>query len=231
MEKKEFFGREVEADVKNLNDIKEELYDKEWASKANNEPIYYEYRDLYREEDKEIILSNNFQYDVLIIPQAKLGSEFIKTKGRYCPEDYRAEVYEILEGKGDFILQKGKKRIQKVAVVRTKTGDHVIVPSGFGYVIANTSPGGSLKLARLSSRDSKADSSSFENKKGACYFELVRGFKKNERYKTNPDFEIYDACESDPFGNREIYDLIKKPEIFSFLHKPKEEFFKRLNYY
>ena len=62
-------------DIRYLNDIKEVLFDQEWAKTAPNYELYYMYRGL-QEKD-------NLRYDITVIPPRMLGEEFTKTKGHY----------------------------------------------------------------------------------------------------------------------------------------------------
>ncbi len=88
-------------DVRFLNEIKNVLYDRKWAKKSSNFPLYYMRRGI-----KE---KNGLRYDITIIPPRLLGKEFVKTKGHEHFGDWR-EIYIVLEGKAIYLMQKTKNK-------------------------------------------------------------------------------------------------------------------------
>jgi len=84
-------------DIRYLNDMKNVLYDQQWAKTASNFELYYMYRGL-KEKD-------GLRYDITVIPARMLGKEFTKTKGHEHVGNY-GEVYIVLEGKAIYLMQK-----------------------------------------------------------------------------------------------------------------------------
>src|SRR5688572_12478351 len=80
---------------------------------------YYVYRGLSLPEHEELLKRKQMTYDVTIVPSAMLGQELNKTVGHYhanIPETPVAhpELYEVLSGKGIFLLQKMDEEFKKV---------------------------------------------------------------------------------------------------------------------
>ncbi len=167
-------------DIRHLNDMKEVLFDQEWAKNAPNYELYYMYRGL-KEKD-------NLRYDITIIPPRILGQEFVKTKGHYHAEAH-GEIYIILEGEGLFLLQRQKNnKISDVYFIEGKKGDHISIPPQYGHVTINRS-NQTLKMANWVSKKCVSDYSKIGQKKGACYYYLKSGWAQNNNYKEIP--EIY----------------------------------------
>lgn len=229
-----FFGRKVEPDIRRLYEMKEVIYDKEWLEKADNVPLYYMYRDLYKKEDRKQILKNDLRYDVTVMPPRMLGEEYVKTKGHYHPKldglTY-PEIYEVIEGKAEYLLQKKENgKITKALIIKAEAGDHVVIPPNFGHVTVNPSSTKTLEMANWVNRTFDSVYEPVLEKGGGCYFKLKAGFKENENYEDLPELETYQASEQDIFKG-EMYELIKKPRRLEFLNDPKESFFKRFDYY
>ena len=172
---------EIKPVIRHLKEIKEVLYDQKWAATAADCELYYMYRGMKRE--------NGFRYDITVIPFQMLGQEFIKTKGHYHVR-FRQELYEVLEGKGIFLMQKTKgSRVEDVYAIKAKKGDILIVPPHYGHITIN--PGKQeLKMANWVSENCKSDYSFVSKKQGGCYFAIKEKgrFKwvKNENYQEIP---------------------------------------------
>ena len=175
-------------DIRYLDDIREVLYDKEWAKTAPNLELYY--MDRMTEE------KNGLRYDLTTIPALMLGKEFVKTKGHYHSGNY-GEAYIVLEGEGIYLMQKGSNEIEDVYAVKAGKGDVIIVPAGYGHVTINPSDK-DLKMANWVKKEEKGDYSLFENKGGACYFYTNGGWIKNENYKNTPPLRFEKPLKSLP---------------------------------
>lgn len=167
--------------VRFLDDMKEVLYDKKWAKTAPNLELYFMRRGIKRE--------NGFRYDVTVLPFQMLGKEFVKTKGHYHVR-FRQELYQVLEGKGIFLMQKTRgSSVEDVYAVKAKKGDFIIMPPYYGHVTIN--PGKQeLKMANWVSENCKSDYSFVAKKQGACYFAIKEKTRlkwvKNENYQDIP---------------------------------------------
>ncbi len=168
-------------DVRFLNEIKNVLYDRKWAKKSSNFPLYYMRRGI-----KE---KNGLRYDITIIPPRLLGKEFVKTKGHEHFGDWR-EIYIVLEGKAIYLMQKTKnKKVEDVFFVPAKKGDIVIIPKNYGHVTINPTKK-ILKMANWINKKCQSNYTLFEKMGGACYFALSENSKikwvKNKKYLKAP---------------------------------------------
>jgi len=177
--------------IRYLNDMKEVLYDKEWAKKAPNLELYYMYRGV-QEKD-------NLRYDITIIPPKMLGQEFIKTKGHDHPKGFQ-ELYIVLEGQAIYLLQKHKEGIvEDVFAVSAKKGEVVIVPLDYGHVTINPSKI-ELKMANWVDEKCKGIYDLFEKMEGACYYYTKSGWVKNKNYKIVPKLRFEQPLKSIPIN-------------------------------
>lgn len=202
--------------IRFLYDIKKVVYDKKWLKTAPNLELYYMYRGLKKK--------NELRYDITVIPAQMLGKEFIKTKGHEHINNY-PELYEVLEGKAIFLMQKRKENsIQDVYAITAKKGKVIIVPSGYGHITINSIKK-ALKIGNWIYEKCKNDYSPIEKRKGFCYFYTKTGWIKNKSYKKIPKlhFEkplnpvrkarIFKALEALKFSNG----VKKLPKDLSFL--------------
>ncbi len=216
-----FGQRNVEPDVRMLYDMKEVVYDKEWLKDAENIPLYYMFRDLWKAGDRQRIEKLGLRYDITIIPGRMLGQEYVKTKGHYHPVagtvDY-PEIYEVLEGEAHYLLQ--KRKAERTILVKAKQGNKVIIPPGYGHITINPQ-NCNLKMANWVCRNFESEYEPIVEKGGGAWFELEDGFKKNPNYGSVPDLEICAADGNNPF-DRNLYDLINEPNKLDFLVSPDE---------
>jgi len=222
----------IEPDIRMLSDMKEVIYDREWLKGAQDVELYYMYRDLaLNDRDREILRRERLRYDITVIPPYNLGNEFVKTAGHYHPRvsgtdlSY-TEIYEVLEGKAHYLLQRLEKdEIMDVVLVRAEKGDKVVIPPNYGHITINPSE----KELRMANFVSDRFSSVYEpirEKGGGAYFELIDGsFIRNKNYGKLPDLRFLKAKDLKEFGiekSREMYSLIETPERLRFLDRPQD---------
>ena len=168
-------------DVRSLNDMREVLYDQEWAERAPNLQLYFMYRGL-KEED-------GIRYDITTIPALMLGKEYVKTKGHIHIGSY-PEIYTVLEGEAIYLMQKEENDIiTDVFAVKAKKGDFVIIPPFYAHVTINSGKE-DMKMANWMASDAKSDYSPILDKKGACYFYTNEGWIKNPNYVEVPELRF-----------------------------------------
>ncbi len=169
-------------DVRSLYDMRDVLYDQEWADRAPDLQLYFMYRGL---EEKDGI-----RYDITTIPAQMLGKEFNKTKGHIHIGNY-PEIYTVLEGEGIYLMQKQKGDIiEDVFAVRAKKGDFIIIPPFYAHITINPSKKEDLKMANWMASDAKSNYSPILEKKGACYFYAANGWIKNPNYVEVPELRF-----------------------------------------
>ncbi|MEM2924490.1 MAG: glucose-6-phosphate isomerase family protein [Methanocellales archaeon] len=229
------FGERVfKPEVRKLYDMKEVIFDREWLKTAPNLELYYMYRDLtLSKKDENASRQYCLRYDITIIPSFNLGREYVKTAGHYHPPlnsnlTY-PELYEVLEGKAHYLLQKPEKtdisRILDVVLIEAEAGDKVIIPPNYGHITINPTKK-TLKMANWVSRNFTSIYDPYRRMGGGAYFELTNGeFIKNKNYIQVPEIRFLKPANFSEFGlqkNKEIYGLIRNPEKLEFLNKPSQ---------
>ena len=68
--------------VRTREEMREVLLDPEADAPAE---LYYMYRDVCRQQDRELLAQHGLRYDVTVIRPGLLGREYIKTAGHYHP--------------------------------------------------------------------------------------------------------------------------------------------------
>lgn len=175
--------------VRHLNDMREVLYDQEWAQSAPDMDLYYMYRKVKEE--------NDLNHNITITLAKSLGKEFNKTKGHVHIGNY-GETYTVISGEAIFLMQKtNKESVEDVYAVKAGIGESVVIPPLYGHVTINPS-GVDLKTGDWSSKNCKSDYSLFENLRGACYYFTTEGWIKNENYKNVPPLRFENPLKSLP---------------------------------
>lgn len=177
-------------DVRYLDDMREVLYDKEWAKTTSNFELYYMYRGIKEKDD--------LRYDITVIPPKMLGKEFVKTKGHEHRGHYQ-EVYIVLSGRAIYLMQKFEEgKIKDVFAVISKKGEVIIIPEGYGHVTINPSSKTELKMANWLNKNCQSDYSLFEKMEGACYYYTKLGWIKNGKYGRIPKLRFERPLKSIP---------------------------------
>ncbi len=176
-------------DIRRIKDIENVLFDERTAKSNPEQELYYMYRGIKDE--------NGLRYDITVIPPYLMGDEFIKTKGHFHSSGH-AEMYIVLEGEAIFLLQKGTDEVEDVYAVKAQTNDVVIVKKGYGHVTINPSARETLKLANWVSDDCISDYKPIEDKKGAAYFYTIKGWVKNNNYKSVPEIKFEEPLKEAP---------------------------------
>jgi len=177
-------------DIRHLDDMREVLYDKDFAKTSPNIELYFMYRKVKHE--------NNLNYNITITLAKMLGEEFNKTKGHVHIGNYQ-EIYTVLEGRAIFLMQKGdSNKIEDVYAVEAKAGESAIIPSEYGHITINPSEIENLKTEDWSSENCKSDYSLFVQMQGGCYYYTKHGWIKNENYKLVPELRFEDSLKSAP---------------------------------
>lgn len=227
----DFYGNIRTPDIRMLYDMKEVLFDREWVDQAGNMELYYMYRDLYGSKSElEKIKENNLRYDITVIPPRMLGREYIKTAGHYHPfvpgtELSYAEVYQVLEGKATYLLQKQEDgMITDVMVYNANKGDCVVIPPGYGHITINAT-GETLKMANWVARDFSSVYEPIKEMSGAAYYLLIDGFITNPDYAEVPPIRSRETRDYPEFGlstGKDMYELVNDIDKLEFLTRPQD---------
>jgi glucose-6-phosphate isomerase len=173
-------------DIRYMEDMKEVLYDKEWAKKTDNFEVYYMYRGV--DEKKGL------RYDVTEFPFTMFGKEYPKTKGHYHPGEF-GEIYQVLEGEAIYLLQ--NKDLSDIVAIKTGKGEVAIIHPGYGHITINTGEK-TLKMANWVSPNFDALYEPVLEKEGAAYYYTEEGWIKNENYDEIPDLRFEEPEEGLP---------------------------------
>ena len=224
-----FFGHIKTPDIRMLHDMDEVLYDTEWARTAENTELYYMYRDLYRNEvEHEAIKAQQLRYDITAIPPQMLGREYVKTAGHYHPNVPGAsvsypELYQVLEGEGNYLLQRMEKEsIEDVVVVEAKAGDIIMVPPGYGHITINSSDE-VLKMANWVSGEFASMYEPIKEHSGAAYYLLEKGYIPNPKYTKTPPIRYLKPADASMLGlakGEDMYNLVSDLSKLDFLKNP-----------
>jgi len=231
----------IKPDVRELKDIEDVIYDREWLKKAKNFELYYMYRDLAENElDKMKITESDLRYDITIIFPIMLGKEFNKTLGHDHPivpgtSITYPELYEVLEGEAIFFLQDTKdEEIKDVFAVKAKKGDKIIILPNYEHLIINPS-NKELEICNWICRSFASNIyKPFRARHGFCYYALKAPISKksdkikwvkNINYESIPDlrfeepnkFYNFDLKKDEP-----IYKLVDNLEKLDFLIEPQK---------
>ena len=182
-------------DVRHLNDMREVLYDKNFAKASPDIELYFMYRKVKNE--------NTLNHNITVVPAKMLGNEFVKTAG-HVHMGPQQEIYTVLEGEAIFLMQKGDgEKIEDVYAVKAKKGESAIIPSFYGHVTINPSSV-NLKTSDWSSETTKSDYSLFKKLTGACYYYILQpgsgqaSWIRNENYKNVPELRFEEPLKEIP---------------------------------
>jgi glucose-6-phosphate isomerase len=179
---------------------------------------------------RNVLKKDGMRYDITMIPPVAVAGEAPKTHGHYQPksEDGLAypEVYQVLNGKAVFILQKKNRNGSvDVSIVSAKARDVVLMPPGYGHVTVNSGDD-VLVLANLVYDMFEPMYHEFDENRGAAYYYLKEGgiaqngnyiVEKNERVtpaELNARYGF--ACGdllSEFYGNPQKFEFLKKPKL------------------
>ncbi len=228
--------KNIKPKIRHLAEMKEVLFDQEWAETASDLELYYMYRDLAENKtDREEIIKNGLRYDITVLNPLMLGKEYNKTAGHDHPVAPQAdltypEIYEVLEGEAIFLLQDSEEdRIKDIYAVKARKNDKVVVLPNYEHLIINAS-GKELKTANWVCRNFASNIyKPFRNKHGFGYFALKGNsgdinWIKNENYTNIPSLRFLEPnLLLDQLGlakEKELYSLVKNLTKLDFLKRP-----------
>ncbi|NHJ39200.1 MAG: glucose-6-phosphate isomerase, partial [Asgard group archaeon] len=188
--------------------------------------LYYMYRDFTRCEDKELFQKLAIRFDITIILLRYLGREFVKTAGHFHPiadkKQSYPEVYEIMHGKGLYLLQKETKKKNdpiEMIVIPAKAGDQILIPPGFGHITINPTENETLVMNNLVSSKFSSIYDTIKKNKGAAYLYHSNGsWIRNQSYKQKI---IVKEKESKKLSDKPFYlSFLENPDQWIFLNEP-----------
>ena len=213
-------GNQHPKSVRTVSQMAKTLMRSIQLDELENFDMYYMYRNVYKEA--------GMRFDITVMPSKPVGDECSKTHGHYHPksEDGLAypELYQVLHGRAEFILQKKNKNGSvDAALVSAKEREVVLLPPGYGHVSVNSGDD-VLVLSNLVYDRFDSLYQDYETNRGAAYYYLKEGeivqntsyiVERNERV-TAKEFNIRYKFEcKDILSEAHI-----EPGKFAFLQKP-----------
>ncbi|MEM1895932.1 MAG: glucose-6-phosphate isomerase family protein [Nanopusillaceae archaeon] len=190
---------------------KEDMKDVLLEYDGKNEDLYYMYRGVFLEKDREIFEKYRIRHDITLIPDKIIGREYNKTYGHYHPGNY-IEIYEVLNGKAIFVLQ--SRDFKNLIIMEAKKGDQILILPGYGHVTINIGKE-PLILSNLVYWDFESDYSIYKEKKGAMVYITLDGIIFNKNYSN--DFSVIKLNGKRIFDESIYLEFLKNPENFEFL--------------
>lgn len=176
----------VEEKVRTYAEAKDVYLEKE----AEDQDLYWMYRYFEAEADADSFEQAKLEYDITAIKAGKIGPEFIKTAGHYHgyvpgTSITYPEVYEVIEGEVEYLLQTkpDAESNVNVVIVGAKAGDKVIVPPNYGHISINV--GNSMAVSsNLQYLDlpATADYETFKVNNGGALYRSEPGWDNNGNY-------------------------------------------------
>jgi len=218
-----------EPDIRRLQEMRHVLF----QGMDGDTPLYYMYRGVFRQCDRDIFLSNNIRYDITVLVSGKIGREYVKTVGHFHPlkpnsSDTYPEYYEVLLGEAIYLLQKNSRSgdVDEIMAVEAQKGDKVYIPPNYGHVTINAGDT-PLVMCNLIEKNFSSLYDPFGSKKGAAYY-YIQGdsrkgeFVKNENYHNFVGLKLVAAPNLlqpvEGISNRTLYDaFINNPASFAIL--------------
>ena len=201
--------------------------------------LYWMYRYFEAEKDRKVFEKANLEYDLTVIKNGKIGTEYIKTVGHYHANGLKAEltfpeVYEVIEGNVEYLLQTkpDKKGKVEVLLVQAEAGDKVVVPPGYGHISINIGSDVAVS-ANMQKADlpAEADYDFYHKHEGGAFYRTDEGLSPNTCYKIKK-LRVVKPREKAEFGlerGKPLYSsFLENTEKFDYLLNPQNYDFSNL---
>lgn len=224
---------QVEPVVRTRGEMEEVLFQPE---EPGPQELYYMFRGVALEEDRELLQQHGLRYDITFIKPGRIGREYLKTAGHYHPlkpgtEQTYPEVYEVIYGRAHYLLQKPKDdnygELERVILIAAKPGDKVLIPPHYGHITIN--PGEDpLVMSNFVAESCVSVYEPIRQRGGGAYFE-IKGeegteFLGNTQYYYLPPLRrcpVTTAPRLKLYRGLPLYHVFKEdPAYLSFLVNP-----------
>ena len=201
---------------------------------------YRFYRDICFEADRPIFRAKDLRYDITVIMPGTIGSECKKTSGHYHGyidgSTYTfPEVYEVLEGRALYILQKAVNFteeedpvISDLKAVYVEKGQMIIIPPFYGHCSINAGDG-PLVFSNLAVVSCPLYYKPIEAKHGLSLYACRERNGKvklvpNTCYSHVPEPSIIHPGQNEElgilFGHSVYHTFTSSPDTFDYLNHP-----------
>lgn len=219
----------VEPKTRTYGEAKDVYLEKE----AEEQNLYYMYRYFENLKDSDKFKNADIEYDLTFIESGNIGPEFVKTAGHYhgyVPDTdiTYPEVYEVIEGKIEYLLQTKPDAESNVdvVIVTTKVGDKVVVPPGYGHISINVGNTPAVS-SNLQKRDLPvtADYETYKVNNGGALYRDIHGWENNHNLHIRSLKNVIPK-EKPEWGlekDKPLYNsFIENPDRFKFLTVPQD---------
>ncbi|MFV0453096.1 MAG: glucose-6-phosphate isomerase family protein [Propioniciclava sp.] len=207
----------------------------------DDEPAYAAYRDIGYEADRPAFTKQDTRYDITAIRTGTVNGEFKKTSGHFhgfIPGTVYPypEVYEVLQGRAAFILQKSvnahtaeELRIDEVRIAIVNEGESIAIPPSYGHGSVNIGEE-TLLFSNLAIVSCPLDYASVKDRRGLAYYlvkaDTADGFEAvpNPHYVNLPEAQIVRPSANPAvgitFGKSSYRSYVENPATYDFLNHP-----------
>jgi glucose-6-phosphate isomerase len=219
----------VEPKVRLYSEAKEVYKDQS----EEDQDLYYMYRFFEKATDNTLFSSYDFEYDITVINPGTVGDEYVKTAGHYHgnvpgTEITYPEIYEVIEGSIDYLLQTrpDAENGVEVVIVEAEKGDKVVVPPGYGHISVNVGESPAIS-SNIQKRDlpATADYDTYKKNHGGALYRIDGGWENNNSYKVKSIKRVKpkDLSGWGLLKNKSLYNSVTSaPETFKYLTVPQD---------
>ena len=215
------------AEIRTLAQVRPMFED---AHAAGPEHLYTIYMDIYRQEDRQALLSQGLLYGTVIYNHGTIGRERLRSQSHIHAEKpgtglRYSEVYEFWSGRGYVFLQKESAAVvTRAYLVPVQAGSRLVIPFGWAHLVV-TEGEEVLSFGAWCARANTLEYGALRALGGPCYFFHADGtLQPNPRYTSVPPLRSIDVRALPDLGIptvQPIYTAWKaNPEIFRFLAEP-----------
>ncbi|MBP6855768.1 MAG: hypothetical protein KBC26_02235 [Candidatus Pacebacteria bacterium] len=190
--------------------------------------LYRVYRGVALKKDIALFKKNGFRYDITMIYPRRIGDEATRTIGHTHTKNKEKvgypEVYQVLKGRGAFLIQQQKTNI--LFIISAKKDDTVIIPPGCAHSTVNASPKESLIVANIFIDKKNAQQYNFFKKThGPLWYPVWKNaalaWERNWNYKETAK-PIHGTSKKlkNARGQSLYRALVNNPKTFAFLGHP-----------
>lgn len=211
-------------------------------SASETDICYRFYRDICFEEDRSVFQAKDLRYDITVIMPGTIKNECKKTSGHYHGYINNStytypEVYEVLEGRALYILQKvmnfsqeEEPVISDLKAVYVQKGQMIIIPPFYGHCSINAGDG-PLVFSNLAVVSCPLYYKPIEAKHGLSLYACREGNGEitlipNPCYNHVPEPSIVHPGQNEKlgiqFGHSVYHAFTSFPDTFDYLNHPED---------
>lgn len=153
--------------------------------------VYRIFRDIHAKNSR----ADGLRYDITVVHPGLIGfqsgeKEFFRTAGHYHKGLKDPEVYEVLSGRGQWLMQRASQDpaiILEAYLVEAGPGEKILIPPGFGHITINGEKKPLIEANVLNPRVEN-DYALYQKFSGGCYRILEAEDPSLIEIKPNPRY-------------------------------------------